>query len=159
MLFDNNNVDLDFALLNLSGKSSMPMNGMNMSSKMFDKSNPNILPAKEGFLRGNMFKKEYMPYKNLTYIDIKPRSDREAKLFNVMQYAFAINDMNLYLDLHPDDREAMALFEEFVREEKEAKKDYMESYGPLTVTKAKGSKFTWIDNPWPWEDLGGNIYV
>ena len=131
MLFDNNNVDLDFALLNLSGKSSMPMNGMNMSSKMFDKSNPNILPAKEGFLRGNMFKNEYMPYKNLTYIDIKPRSDREA----------------------------MALFEEFVREEKEAKKDYMESYGPLTVTKAKGSKFTWIDNPWPWEDLGGNIYV
>ncbi len=157
MLFDNN--DLDFALFNLSTPKSMPMNmSMNMTN-MFDKSNLNILSAKEGFLRGNMFKDEYKPYKNLTYIDIKPRNDREAKLFNVMQYSFAINDMNLYLDLHPDDMEAMALFEEFVKEAKEAKKEYMEQYGPLTVTKTKGNKFNWIDNPWPWDDLGGNIYV
>ncbi len=158
MLFDNNNVDLDFALLNLTNGVKVPMN-MNMANKTFDKSNPNILPAKDGFLRGNMFKNEYMPYKNLTYVDIRPRNEREAKLFNVMQYSFAINDLNLYLDLHPDDREVMALFEEFVKNEKEAKKEYMESYGPLTVTKTKGNKFTWIDNPWPWEDLGGNIYV
>ena len=137
MLFDNNNVDLDFALLNLASQSSgmnngiSNMNGMNMMNKMFDKSNPNILPAKEGFLRGNMFKNEYVPYKNLTFINIVPKSNREAKLFNVMQYSFAINDLNLYLDLHPDDKEVMNLFEELVKEEKMAKKEYMESYGPL----------------------------
>ena len=57
--------------------------------------NNNVLDAKEGFLRGNMFKDEYLPYKNMTYINIRPKSDREAKLFNVMQYSFAINDLNL----------------------------------------------------------------
>ncbi len=153
MLFDNNDVNLDFTFLdlaNLTNSQSMPKMDMNT---------PNILPAKEGFLRGNMFKNEYKPYKNLTYIDIRPQSDREAKLFNVMQFSFAINDLNLYLDLHPDDTRVVRLFEELVKEEKQAKKEYMEQYGPLTVTKVKGDKFDWIESPWPWDDLGGNMYV
>ena len=153
MLFDNNDVNLDFTFLdlaNLTNSQSMPNMDMNT---------PNILPAKEGFLRGNMFKNEYKPYKNLTYIDIRPQSDREAKLFNVMQFSFAINDLNLYLDLHPDDTRVVRLFEELVKEEKQAKKEYMEQYGPLTVTKVKGDKFDWIESPWPWDDLGGNMYV
>ena len=158
MLFDNNDVDLDFALLNLSGLS----NQSNLNNNKFDmmaSNTPNILPAKEGFLRGNMFKDEYKPYKNLTYINIRPRNQREAKLYNVMQYAFAINDLNLYLDLHPDDTKVVKLFEDLVKEEKEAKKEYMQSYGPLTVTKVKGDKFDWINSPWNWDDLGGNMYV
>ena len=153
MLFDNNDVNLDFTFLdlaNLTNSQSMPKMDMNT---------PNILPAKEGFLRGNMFKNEYKPYKNLTYIDIRPQSDREAKLFNVMQFSFAINDLNLYLDLHPDDTRVIRLFEELVKEEKQSKKEYMEQYGPLTVTKVKGDKFDWIESPWPWDDLGGNMYV
>ena len=153
MLFDNNDVNLDFTFLdlaNLTNSQSIPKMDMNT---------PNILPAKEGFLRGNMFKNEYKPYKNLTYVDIRPQSDREAKLFNVMQFSFAINDLNLYLDLHPDDTRVVRLFEELVKEEKQAKKEYMEQYGPLTVTKVKGDKFDWIESPWPWDDLGGNMYV
>ena len=53
----------------------------------------------------------------------------------------------------------MMLFEEFVKEERKAKKEYEESYGPLTVTHTKGNDFDWIDNPWPWENLGGSMYV
>ena len=68
MLFDNNDVDLDFTLLNLAG---MPTKDL-MSMNNFNQSTSNILSAKEGFLRGNMFKNEYKPYRNLTYIDIKP---------------------------------------------------------------------------------------
>ena len=156
MLFDNNDVDLDFTLLNLAGLQSkdMPKDFMSMSSNT-----SNILNAKEGFLRGNLFKNEYKPYKNLTYIDLKPRNDREAKLFNVMAYSFAINDLNLYLDLHPEDKSVLNLFEETVKEARSAKKEYEESYGPLTVNHTKGNDFNWIDSPWPWENLGGNMYV
>lgn len=149
MLFDNN--DFDFAFLNLSGLNN------DIKMNMFEEKN--ILNAKEGFLRGNMFKNEYKPYKNLTYINIRPKNDREAKLFTVMEYSFAINDLNLYLDLHPEDRNALMLFEDLVKEEKEAKRNYESSYGPLTVTHVKGDKFDWIDSPWSWEDLGGNMYV
>ncbi len=153
MLFDNNDIDLDFSLLNIA-------NLNNNDFLMNDKNTmPNLFSAKDGFLRGNIFKNEYKPYKNLTYIDIKPKNDQEAKLFNVMQYSFAINDMNLYLDLHPDDKKAMAVFEDFVKEAHNCKKEYEESYGPLSVTHTKGNNFDWIDNPWPWENLGGNMYV
>lgn len=149
MLFDNNNVDLDFTLLNLAG--------LNKQDQILD--NRNILSAKEGFLRGNMFKNEYVPYKNLTYVNIRPRNDREAKLFNVMQYSFAINDLNLYLDLHPEDISTIRLLEEMIKEEKAAKEEYTRLYGPLTVTETTKDKFEWIDSPWTWENLGGNMYV
>ena len=146
MLFDNNDVDLNFSLFNLNGMNN------NIDDRKF-------LSAKEGFLRGNIFRNEYKPYKNLSYIDIKPKNDREAKLFNVMSYTHAITDMNLYLDVHPEDRNALAFLKQLIMEEEKAKKEYIMSYGPLNVCDVKGDKFNWIDSPWSWEKLGGNMYV
>jgi len=151
MLFDNNNVDLDFTLLNLAGLTNNKLD--------FDSDTRNFLSAKEGFLRGNMFKNEYKPYKNLTFVNIRPQNDREAKLYNVMCYSFAINDMNLYLDVHPDDRRALSFLKELIMEEEKAKKEYIMKYGPLNVCDTKGDKFDWIDGPWSWENMRGNMYV
>lgn len=145
MLFDND--DMDYSFLNMIG----------LNDKM-DNPNNDLLSCNEGFLKGNMFKNEYVPYKNLTYIDIKPKSDREAKLFNVMQYSFAINDLNLYLDLHPEDKDMLYKLEEIIKKEKEAKEDFINSYGPLDICDTKGNEFEWINNPWPW-DNGGDMYV
>ncbi len=155
MLFDDNNISLDLSLFNLPGINESKMNSNNYNNNSKNK----FLSAKEGFLKGNSFKDEYKPYKNLTYMDIKPKSDREAKLYNVMQYAFAITDMNLYLDTHPDDKNALRYLEELINEEMEAKKEYMKSYGPLMVNKTKGDEFKWIDSPWSWESFRGDIYV
>lgn len=152
MLFDNN-VDLDFTLLNLA---NLTNNNMSMN---FTSDNRKFLSAKEGFIRGNIFKDEYKPYKNLTYINIEPKNDREAKLYNVMSYTQAINDMNLYLDIHSEDTNALNYLKELIKEEEKAKMEYENSYGSLNVCDTKGDKFEWIDSPWPWEGLGGNIYV
>lgn len=152
MLFDNN-VDLDFTLLNLA---NLTNNNMSMN---FTSDNRKFLSAKEGFIRGNIFKDEYKPYKNLTYINIEPRNDREAKLYNVMSYTQAINDMNLYLDVHPEDSNALKYLEELIKEEENAKREYVNSYGPLNICDTKGDKFEWINSPWPWDDLGGAMYV
>lgn len=152
MLFDNN-VDLDFTLLNLA---NLTNNNMSMN---FTSDNRKFLSAKEGFIRGNIFKDEYKPYKNLTYINIEPRNDREAKLYNVMSYTQAINDMNLYLDVHPEDSNALKYLEELIKEEENAKREYVNSYGPLNICDTKGDKFEWINSPWPWDDLGGTMYV
>jgi len=111
MLFDNNNVDLDFTLLNLAG-----LNNENKDDR-------NFFSPKEGFLRGNLFRNEYKPYKNLTYVNIVPKNDREAKLYNVMTYTHAITDLNLYLDVHPEDRNALNLLKEMIKEEEKAKKN------------------------------------
>lgn len=152
MLFDNN-VDLDFTLLNLA---NLTNNNMSMN---FTSDNRKFLSAKEGFIRGNIFKDEYKPYKNLTYINIEPKNDREAKLYNVMSYTQTINDMNLYLDVHPEDSNALKYLEELIKEEENAKREYVNSYGPLNICDTKGDKFEWLDSPWPWDDLGGTMYV
>ena len=119
----------------------------------------NILSPVEAFLRGNMFQDEYEPYKNLTYFKLNPKDEKEKLLYQVMALSFAINDLNLYLDLHPDNKEVLDLFKKFVREEKELSSEYVKKYGPLEVTEIMGNKFNWIDSPWPWENRGGSMYV
>lgn len=119
----------------------------------------NVVSPMEGFLRGNMFKDEYEPYKNLTYFKLNPSNDKERLLYQVMAYSFAINDLNLYLDLHPDNKGMLDLFKKYVKEEKELCNEYVNKYGSLEVNEVKGQKFDWINSPWPWETRGGSMYV
>ena len=143
MLFEDNNFDVNMSLF-------MP--------EFFNREN-NILEPMEGFMRGNMFKNEYKPYKNLTYFKLLPKNEKEKMLYQIMALSFAINDLNLYLDLHPNNEEAFNLFKKYVNEKKELNKEYTKMFGPLTLTKTTGSKYNWLDCPWPWDDLGGAKYV
>ncbi len=119
----------------------------------------NILSPMEGFLRGNMFQDEYEPYKNLTYFKLVGRDEQERLLYQVMALSFAVNDLNLYLDLHPDDKEVLALFKKYVNEEEMKCQEYVKKYGPLEVSEVNGSKFNWINSPWTWDNKGGSMYV
>ncbi len=147
MLFEDNNLDINMSLF-------MP----DINFKNFNR-DTNILDVEEGFLRGNMFRNEYVPYKNLTYLKLNPKNDREKLLQKIMAYTFAITDLNLYLDTHPDNKEAFDLFKKYISDKKELTKEYMRTYGPLTVTKTTGVKYNWLNNPWPWDKTGGSMYV
>lgn len=69
---------------------------------------------------------------------------------NVMESMFAVNDITLYLDTHPQDRNALALHREYVKQYEQAKKYYEENYGPLSMY-APMNKWTWVCDKWPWE--------
>lgn len=144
MLFEDNDFDINMAFF-------IPDVNFNRTV--------NILSPMEGFLRGNCFADEYVPYKNLTYLKLNPKNEQEKLLYQVMAYSFIINDLNLYLDLHPDDRQVLDLFKKYVREEKELCQEYIRKYGPLEVSEVTGNKFNWINSPWPWDNKGGSIYV
>ena len=63
-----------------------------------------------------------------------PRSCSQAELFSMInQVSFAVNDMTLYLDTHPDDDDAMAYFCENTALRKELLKEYAARFGPLTL--------------------------
>ena len=144
MLFEDNDFDINMAFF-------IPDVDFNRTG--------NVLSPMDGFLRGNMFQDEYEPYKNLTYFKLNPSNDKERLLYQVMAYSFAINDLNLYLDLHPDNKGMLDLFKKYVKEEKELCKEYVNKYGPLEVNEVMGQKFDWINSPWPWEMRGGSMYV
>jgi len=109
MLFDEKDFDINMAFF-------MPDIKLTRDRK--------ILEPEEGFLRGNMFKDEYIPYKNLTYFKLEPKNEKERNLYKVMALSFALNDLNLYLDLHPDNEEVFSLFKKYVDEYKKALKEY-----------------------------------
>lgn len=153
MFFENNNYDYDFDLdiLSLAGFNFEDSNKRIDSSKLVD--------SKEGFLKGNMFRDEYVPYKNMGVKMLKPNSEREAHLFKIMEIDFAINDLNLYLDMNPEDASAYEVFKKYTNECIRLKDEYAKKYGPLTLDQTKSNTYEWMKNPWPWDKSGGSMYV
>ena len=70
---------------------------------------------------------------------------------------FALHELNLYLDTHPFDTEALAYFQKYRELRVEAIKEYAKYYGPLTIDTTKEScadRWSWINEPWPWQEGG-----
>ena len=63
---------------------------------------------------------------------------------------FAINELALYLDTHPDDQKALCLHRKYCKEVKDLKDKYQKVFGPLTIN-FPCNKWRWLEEPWPWE--------
>lgn len=117
--------------------------------------NNQLLEPYQGFIRGNMFKNLYDPYKNYKPAELNPTTEREALLYQLLQYKFALTDLNLYLDTHPNDQEMIQLYNKYLSIEKQMCDQYENVYGPLTTDSMKLSTNNWIwkNSPWPWEGV------
>lgn len=72
-----------------------------------------------------------------------------------MALDFVIRELNLYLDTHPDDREAFETLQKCIRMRAEGHKRYTEQYGPVTVSDlACADVYDWLNAPWPWQPEG-----
>lgn len=71
--------------------------------------------------------------------------------------SFAVDDVKLFLDTHPQNQEALAFFEKKQSERNCALHEYAKHFGPLTVDTAHTScnSWDWINSPWPWQQKGG----
>ena len=75
---------------------------------------------------------------------------RSEMLQNIMCYKFAINDLALYLDTHPEDQKALCLHREYSKVLRDLTDKYQKVYGPLTI-EFPCNKWRWLEQPWPWE--------
>ena len=103
------------------------------------------------FLRGNMFDNEFIPYKGMSYLNPKLKSQREKDLFEIMKASFEINDYNLYLDLNPQDTVILSRYKMAAKKLENLTESFEKKYGPLCIDSADYENFKWIDNPWPWD--------
>ncbi len=78
-------------------------------------------------------------------------TDREILLRKISTYAFAIHEYRLFLDTHPKDQEIIAKIEEYERKLRPLKEEYESKYGLLTKKNNNSKKWTWVNDPWPWE--------
>ena len=106
-----------------------------------------------GFVRGNLFENLYEPYKNYKVKDLNPTNEKDAMLLQLMQYNFALVELNLYLDVNPDDNNALKLYNDYLKIKKQLENKYESNYGPIDNCSnfiATGS-WNWDNGPWPWE--------
>lgn len=88
------------------------------------------------------------------------KSDQAKKMNEINAISFAINDLTLYLDTHPDCQNGLALFKELTAKRLELLAEYAREYNPLTISSImtgtpETEQYGWGEGPVPWE--GGHI--
>lgn len=86
----------------------------------------------------------------------KPKQVPE-EYYNLLEQIQAVDfvalELNLYLDTHPDDVDAIEQFNQYSYESRELKQKFQEKFGPLMNYGASYSDypFNWNEAPWPWQ--------
>lgn len=154
--YSNHGLD-DIFVRNFMMPAIMPSDGVNMqNNNLLNSLNQNkFLNQQEGFLRGNIEAGTYVPYKNMTYIKPVINNERQKALYKLQEVAFAAHELNLYLDTHPNDTNAIRLYNEYNKQEKMLNDEYERKYGPVDLSDSEGLSMTpwaWIKEPWPWNE-------
>ena len=84
MLYDNTDFNYEVSLFKIPG-----------SDFKFENSSK-FLEPEEGFMRGNLEKDTFVPYKQYTYFQLKAENEQEKMLLKLMALSFAINEMVLW---------------------------------------------------------------
>ncbi len=79
--------------------------------------------------------------------------DKNQILKRLTVLDFIAVDLQLYLDTHPEDMEAIDKYNSVIKEADMLRMKYEEIIGPLYSFRSsnKGDTFKWIETPWPWQ--------
>lgn len=127
-------------------------NKANKKSSSTNKNNGLAEPY-QGFTRGNMFDNLYYEYKNYRPQELNPTNDKEYAMLLMQMYGFAAHDLGLYLDVNPNDTNAIRQRAEYIRMYNEALAQYENTFGPITQNSVmlEATPWAWDTKKWPWE--------
>lgn len=78
-------------------------------------------------------------------------TERERMLRHLSSYDFAVTELHIYLDTHPDDVSAAKALNTYEEKSDKLRKEYETKFGPLTSMNETGNRWAWISDPWPWD--------
>ena len=84
---------------------------------------------------------------------------RECLMLQVMEISFMMDDIRLYMDTHPEDKDGLQLLKQVIQRRKQLMTDFAEEYYPLTMDCMAGlyeknpesDCYCWQKGPMPWE--------
>lgn len=78
--------------------------------------------------------------------------DKDKLKHEIMALDFALADLKLYLNTHPDCVKSIELYNSIVEKRKVLFDTYQSLYGPLIAEMYSGSEgsWDWVESPWPW---------
>ena len=84
---------------------------------------------------------------------ITPSNEQAKLLTDIDSLTFYLIDLNLYLDMHPDNKDAINIYNRTEGQLNIMVGDYQKKYGPLfSNNNYFDNKWTWNNSPWPWEN-------
>ncbi len=128
------------------------LRNMNMNNNM--NNSMTLFNVTDAYNNGNLYSNLYSQYKNYKPTILKANNEKEQLLLELSRVAFAAHELNLYLDLYPNDESMLALFNDYRQEANSLLEQYESKYGPLNVSSdnMEKSPFAWENTSWPWED-------
>ena len=113
--------------------------------------NPARYSQQDALQAGTLFPGLNLPF----HADMETRFPAaNTALSELMALDFAIDELGLYLTMHRDDQEVLALYWSYIKLGREGRETYEKQYGPLLKTDLTPGSFKWLSDPWPW-DLEG----
>ena len=114
----------------------------------FQAENPTRYEARKGLVRGTLYPGLDLPFLGMVNQKEKPITP----LSELQVLGFAIQELALYLDTHPEDREALKVYQDYQKMYNHYRTEYLKKRGPLNHSQETGSEqYMWLDDPWPWE--------
>ena len=101
----------------------------------------------EALSRGTLFPGLDLPFMNCVNdtLDSTPLTEMQA-------IDFVVDELELYLDTHPEDAEAFALYQTMLALQQEARERFVKRCGPIQQTDMLGmNSYAWLNAPWPWD--------
>ena len=81
-------------------------------------------------------------------------TEQQNLMRRLMVQNFAIDDIKLFLDTHPDDKKALEYYQKYRHLHEQTLNDYVKQFGPISPDQVENAnRWTWIDTPWPWEGV------
>lgn len=131
--------------------------GLENFNENFNMMNENcgMYSPEEGFIRGNMFPELFDPYKKQQLRKFSPINEKERMMLNIQKLDFAMKDINLYLDIYPNDSCMVQKFNNYLAQRNKVLDEYESKYGPITLTRSNNSlektPWAWTQTNSPWE--------
>ena len=75
-----------------------------MNNAIQQEKNPKLFDPQEAIMLGNLFKDLYMTYNGFSNYCLQPHNRRQQALLEVQMYGFVAHEINLYLDMHPNNQ-------------------------------------------------------
>lgn len=142
-----------YPFLNNYANSNTNMNFINQQDLYRNSTMPSLFTPAQGLDYGNMFSNLYEPYKNYKPANVSANNERESLIRELARMGFAAHELNLYLDLHPEDTTMITLFNDYREKYNQLVKQYDEKFGPLLISSntLNQTPFLWERDIWPWE--------
>lgn len=76
----------------------------------------------------------------------------QALLNKIAEVRFALVELQLYLDTHPEDAEAQSDFNSYANALERLTSEYTENFGPLeNFGNSRHDAGSWVYQKWPWQ--------